>query len=126
MNYNELINNVIWIAGIIWTLFKIFYPIASKVSLYYASKTHNQRIINLAKRADVIVSSLIPVQADGKTKKDTGINDLIMYASEANIKLNKKQAGQYIENAYQFLNTVTSQLPEEGANDTTKEVTNSK
>ena len=126
MNYNELINNVIWIGGVVWTLVKIFYPVASKVSLYFASKTHNQRIINLAKRADVIVGSLVPVNAEGKVKKETGINDLVDYAAEANIKLTSKQAAQYIENSYQLLNAITAQLPEEGTNDTTKEVTNSK
>jgi len=116
MNWNEFINTIIIVGGIVGTVIRIFYPVASKVAKLYGQKTHNVTLINLTNRADIIVGSLMTADKSGTDKQITAINSLVEYGKELKINLTHAQAQQYIQHAYELANTLDTLIPEEGTN----------
>lgn len=92
---NAIFNNIITGVYLIITVG----PVIISVAKFYGTKTHNQRILNLAARADIIVGSLQNANIPGIDKKQIALNSMANYAKDAKIKLTPDQASEYIENA---------------------------
>lgn len=75
------------------------YPLVLALVRYYGTKTRNQRIVNLAQRANVIVMSLEKLELVNEQKRDIGVNKLCSYANEVGINLTPNQAHDYINAA---------------------------
>lgn len=75
------------------------FPLVVALVRYYGTKTRNQRIVNLAQRANVIVMSLEKVELVNEEKRDLGIRKLCDYAFEVGINLSPGQAQDYINGA---------------------------
>lgn len=103
MNLNVLATNLmnwIFIAGIIS-------PILVATVKALGQWTHNQALINLADRAQVIVDSLSHNNVlSNSSKKETAMNKLSNYASEVGIKATPDQLDDYIEAAVKTVKEV--------------------
>lgn len=75
------------------------FPLVVALVRYYGTKTRNQRIVNLAQRANVIVMSLEKLDLVNEEKREIGINKLCNYATEVGISLTPSQAHDYINGA---------------------------
>lgn len=116
---DDIVNNII--TGIY--LLGVVGPIVVSAGKFFGAKTHNQRIINLSKRADIIVGSLVRAQIPGVDKKKIAMDSLSKYAKGTRIKLTPDQASEYIENAvaaYKGIAKVIESVTDDAEPPTTK------
>lgn len=98
------LENFIAIVGIIIALA----PIAFKIFILISQKSHSQKLQNLSKRAEIIVSALEQVpDLTGPDKKDAALQKLAIYAKEVGIKVTAQQLDDYIESAVLFIKHLT-------------------
>lgn len=96
--------NVIDILTIIIALL----PIGIKVFGLIASATHNQRIIMLSERANIIVTALDQSNLTNDEKKKAALEKLSNYSTEVGVKVTVDQLDDYIESAVKFLKVLTA------------------
>lgn len=119
MDWNAIVTTVVTVSGVAVTVVKVFGPVTVKLAHFFGLKSHNQALLNLSARAEVIVNSLQSAAIPGMDKKTTGIEALVKYASETGIKLTAEQAAEYIQDAYELV-VALSGSSKEDADDTTK------
>ena len=95
MKLDEIINLIVTIIMVA--------PVVIEAVKYLGAATHNKKIVNLADRAMIIVSSLDALDIVNSAKKQEALNKLLGYAGETSIKLTTQQAEDYIESAVQKL-----------------------
>lgn len=97
------LNNALTILGMVIALA----PIGIKVFILISQKSHNIKLQNLAKRAEIIVSALEQTDLVGEDKKNAALQKLAIYAKEVGIKVSAQQLDDYIESAVLFIKHVT-------------------
>lgn len=122
MDWNAIITTVVTVSGVTVTIIKVAGPMTVKLTRLFALKSHNQALLNLTARAEVIVNSLQSAAIPGMDKKTTGIEALVKYASETGIKLTADQAAEYIQDAYELV-VALSGSSKEDVDDTTEVTT---
>lgn len=83
-------------------------PIGIKVFGLIASATHNQRIIMLSERANIIVTALDQSNLTNDEKKKAALEKLSNYSTEVGVKVTVDQLDDYIESAVKFLKVLTA------------------
>ncbi|MEG0239503.1 MAG: phage holin, LLH family [Anaerorhabdus sp.] len=83
-------------------------PVVIKLVNLIATKTHSQRLQNLAKRADLIVAGLEQSGLSNEEKKLEALNKLSKYSKEVGIPVTPDQLDDYIESAVKFLKMLAS------------------
>lgn len=91
-----------WIVEVIIILMPLV-PILIQSTKLIGQRTRNQNMVNLASRAEIIVTALEQTPYMNEEKKQLGIEKLKMYANEVGINLTKEQAEDYIESAVNLL-----------------------
>lgn len=99
-----MFQNVIDVISIIIALA----PIGVKVFSLLTAKTHNQRLKNLAERAEIIVTGLERADMSNEQKHDAAMLKLAKYAKEVGIPVTGDQLDDYIESAVTFIRVLTS------------------
>ena len=85
------------------TLVTILAPLMISVVNFVGAKTHNQKLKNLADRAQIIVQSLEQTNLNNAAKKEQALNKLSIYAQEVGIKVSPGQVEDYIESSVNLL-----------------------
>lgn len=86
-------------------------PIVIQGVKWIGHKTHNQKLINLSERANIIVASLDQSHAmSNAQKKDVALNKLSDYASEVGIKVTPTQLHDYIEASVNFIRSLERRI----------------
>ena len=83
-------------------------PIGVKVFQLIAQKTHNQRMINLSQRAQIIVEGLEQSNLSNEEKKTKAYKKLSAYANEVGIPVTVDQLDDYIESAVRLVKVLTT------------------
>ena len=83
-------------------------PIGVKVFQLIAQKTHNQRLINLSQRAQIIVEGLEQSNLSNEEKKTKAYKKLSAYANEVGIPVTVDQLDDYIESAVRLVKVLTT------------------
>ena len=83
-------------------------PIGVKVFQLIAQKTHNQRLINLSQRAQIIVEGLEQSNLTNEEKKTKAYKKLSAYAKEVGIPVTVDQLDDYIESAVRLVKVLTA------------------
>lgn len=97
MSVTQIINLVITIISV----FIIVTPVAWKLFKLLTINIHTKEMDNLKKQGDLIVKSLLQSDLQNYAVKDQGVQKLLDYASESNVKLVEDQAKKYIKAAMQ-------------------------
>lgn len=97
------------------TLVIMVAPVVIELVKYLGAAAHNKKVVTLAERAMIIVSSLDSLGITNESKKQEALNKLLSYATETKINLTVSQAEDYIEHSVQELrrlqsNTVKSEV----------------
>lgn len=90
------------------TLIAIALPVIVQLFRLIGAKTSNQKMTNLANRAQIIVSSLQQLGFTNDVKKTMALEKLTSYAKEVKIHLTAEQAEDYIEDAVRVLKILQS------------------
>lgn len=85
------------------TLVVMVSPLVVEGVKYLGAITHNKKVITLAERAMIIVSSLDRLDIANDSKKQAALDKLLHFANETRTQLTTAQAEDYIENAVQTL-----------------------
>ena len=83
-------------------------PIGVKIFQLIAQKTHNQRLINLSQRAQIIVEGLEQSNLSNEEKKTKAYKKLSAYANEVGIPVTVDQLDDYIESAVRLVKVLTT------------------
>lgn len=83
-------------------------PIGIKIFQLIAQKTHNQRLINLSQRAQIIVEGLEQSNLSNEEKKTKAYKKLSAYANEVGIPVTVDQLDDYIESAVRLVKVLTA------------------
>ena len=83
-------------------------PIGIKIFQLIAQKTHNQRLINLSQRAQIIVEGLEQSDLSNEEKKTKAYKKLSAYANEVGIPVTVDQLDDYIESAVRLVKVLTT------------------
>ena len=83
-------------------------PIGIKIFQLIAQKTHNQRLINLSQRAQIIVEGLEQSNLSNEEKKAKAYEKLSAYANEVGIPVTVDQLDDYIESAVRLVKVLTT------------------
>ena len=83
-------------------------PIGIKIFQLIAQKTHNQRLINLSQRAQIIVEGLEQSNLTNEEKKTKAYKKLSAYANEVGIPVTVDQLDDYIESAVRLVKVLTT------------------
>ena len=83
-------------------------PIGIKIFQLIAQKTHNQRLINLSQRAQIIVEGLEQSNLSNEEKKTKAYKKLSDYANEVGIPVTVDQLDDYIESAVRLVKVLTT------------------
>ena len=83
-------------------------PIGIKIFQLIAQKTHNQRLINLSQRAQIIVEGLEQSNLSNEEKKTKAYKKLSAYANEVGIPVTVDQLDDYIESAVRLVKVLTT------------------
>ena len=83
-------------------------PIGIKIFQLIAQKTHNQRLINLSQRAQIIVEGLEQSNLSNEEKKTKAYEKLSAYAKEVGIPVTVDQLDDYIESAVRLVKVLTA------------------
>ena len=83
-------------------------PIGVKIFQLIAQKTHNQRLINLSHRAQIIVEGLEQSDLSNAEKKTKAYEKLSAYANEVGIPVTVDQLDDYIESAVRLVKVLTT------------------
>ena len=83
-------------------------PIGIKIFQLIAQKTHNQRLINLSQRAQIIVEGLEQSDLSNEEKKTKAYEKLSTYANEVGIPVTVDQLDDYIESAVRLVKVLTT------------------
>ena len=83
-------------------------PIGIKIFQLIAQKTHNQRLINLSQRAQIIVEGLEQSNLSNEEKKTKAYKKLSAYANEVGIPVTVDQLDDYIESAVRLVKALTT------------------
>lgn len=90
MNIDDIVNLV--------SLIGLALPIVINLTKFIGTSTHNNRLTNLANRAEIIVKALDQSSTlTNDQKKLHAVEALQDYAKEVGIKVDTKQLEQYIE-----------------------------
>ena len=81
----------------------VILPLVLELLKYIGALTNNKKVLTLAERANIIVSSLDSLGIANEAKKQEAIGKLTSFANEVGINLSISQAEDYIENAVQSL-----------------------
>lgn len=119
MNWDSIVTTVVTVGGVSVTLIKVLGPVTVKLARFFGLKSHNQALLNLSARAEIIVNSLKSMDIPGQDKKTSGIEALVKYASEIGINLTADQASDYIQDAYELV-VALSGSTKEALDDTTE------
>lgn len=92
------------------TLIIMLAPVVIELVKYLGAASHNKKVVTLAERAKIIVSSLDSLNITNENKKQEALNKLLSYASETKINLSVSQAEDYIEHSVQELRRLQEQL----------------
>lgn len=85
------------------TLIIVVAPIVVEGVKYLGTVTHNKKVVTLAERAMIIVSSLDRLNIANESKKQAALDKLLHFANETRTQLSTSQAEDYIENAVSTL-----------------------
>lgn len=85
-------------------------PIIIELIKYIGALTNNKKVLTLAERAMIIVSSLDSLGIANEAKKQEALGKLTKFASEVGIKLSLSQAEDYIENSVQALRRLQGEV----------------
>ena len=99
MDGTQLIQRIIEILSILLALLPILVQIFSLLT----QKTHNQKIVNLRERAEIIVAALEQTYWTNEEKLSSAYNKLSRYANEVGIKATPDQLLDYIESSVRLL-----------------------
>ena len=83
-------------------------PIGIKIFQLIAQKTHNQRLINLSQRAQIIVEGLEQSNLSNEEKKTKAYEKLSAYVNEVGIPVTVDQLDDYIESAVRLVKVLTT------------------
>lgn len=83
-------------------------PIGIKIFQLIVQKTHNQRLINLSQRAQIIVEGLEQSNLSNEEKKTKAYKKLSAYANEVGIPVTVDQLDDYIESAVRLVKVLTT------------------
>ena len=83
-------------------------PIGIKIFQLIGQKTHNQRLINLSQRAQIIVEGLEQSNLSNEEKKTKAYKKLSAYANEVGIPVTVDQLDDYIESAVRLVKVLTT------------------
>ena len=83
-------------------------PIGVQIFRLIAQKTHNQRLINLSQRAQIIVEGLEQSNLSNEEKKTKAYKKLSAYANEVGIPVTVDQLDDYIESAVRLVKVLTT------------------
>ena len=83
-------------------------PIGIKIFQLIAQKTHNQRLINLSQRAQIIVEGLEQSNLSNEEKKTKAYEKLSACANEVGIPVTVDQLDDYIESAVRLVKALTT------------------
>ena len=83
-------------------------PIGIKIFQLISQKTHNQRLINLSQRAQIIVEGLEQSNLTNEEKKTKAYKKLSAYANEVGIPVTVDQLDDYIESAVRLVKVLTT------------------
>ena len=83
-------------------------PIGVQIFRLIAQKTHNQRLINLSQRAQIIVEGLEQSNLSNEEKKTKAYKKLSAYANEVGIPVTVDQLDDYIESAVRLVKLLTT------------------
>lgn len=89
------------------TILIFLVPIGVQMFSLIAQKSHNQKLINLSERAQIIVRALDQSSLTSEQKKAQATAKLAKYASEVGIKVTADQLDDYIESAVKLVKTLT-------------------
>jgi len=81
----------------------VILPIVVQLVKYIGTLTNNKKVLTLADRAMIIVSSLDSLGIANEAKKQEALGKLTNFANEVGINLSLSQAEDYIESAVQAL-----------------------
>ena len=82
-------------------------PVMVQIIGLISAKTHNQRLINLSMRAQIIVEALEQTGLSNAYKKGKAMEKLSTYAREVGIQVTPDQLDDYIESAVNLTKALT-------------------
>lgn len=87
--------------GTVLAILAFFTPLLISIVRLVGQKTHNQVLVNLSNRADIIVSAVETIGGpdSGPDKQNLAQKKLAAYAKEVGIKVTPAQLDEYIEAA---------------------------
>lgn len=88
----------------------VILPIVVQLVKYIGTLTNNKKVLTLADRAMIIVSSLDSLGIANEAKKQEALGKLTNFANEVGINLSLSQAEDYIENAVQALRRLQGEV----------------
>lgn len=88
----------------------VILPLVLELLKYIGALTNNKKVLTLAERANIIVSSLDSLGIANEAKKQEAIGKLTSFANEVGINLSISQAEDYIENAVQSLRRLQGEV----------------
>lgn len=88
----------------------VILPIVVQLVRYIGTLTNNKKVLTLADRAMIIVSSLDSLGIANEAKKQEALGKLTNFANEVGINLSLSQAEDYIENAVQALRRLQGEV----------------
>lgn len=97
------VGNIIRLIANTFLIIGAISPVILAVFRLLATQTHNQRMINLAERAKIIVEALEQSGLTNDEKKKEALNKLSYYAKEVGITVTPDQLDDYIESAVRFI-----------------------
>ena len=103
MDKAQLLQRIIELLSILLALLPILVQIFSLLT----QKTHNQKIVNLRERAEIIVTALEQTGWTNEEKQSSAYNKLSRYSNEVGIKATPDQLLDYIESSVRLLKEVS-------------------
>ena len=88
----------------------VILQIVDQLVIYIGTLTNNKKVLTLADRAMIIVSSLDSLGIANEAKKQEALGKLTNFANEVGINLSLSQAEDYIENAVQALRRLQGEV----------------
>lgn len=88
----------------------VILPVVVQLVRYIGTLTNNKKVLTLADRAMIIVSSLDSLGIANEAKKQEALGKLTNFANEVGINLSLSQAEDYIENAVQALRRLQGEV----------------
>lgn len=82
-------------------------PVMVQLLGFLSAKTHNQKLINLRMRAEIIVEALEQTGLSNAYKKGKAMEKLSEYAKEVGIQVTPDQLDDYIESAVNLVKALS-------------------